>query len=138
MSWVGGVSAGLCGLGRPALVEWWRVAGGTRHHASPRPSVCGVRQCCGGPGPGGELTGPPNPLAIFCCQVFFVYYPSSSTSLLSSAMDQTKAKNGNRDEGESPEHAGCRLVGGATETWYLVLGSLGRQKGDTWGELLWR
>merc|ERR1719148_291785 len=35
-------------------------------------------------------------------------------------MDQTKAKNGNRDEGESPEHAGCRLVGGATGTWYLA------------------
>jgi hypothetical protein len=33
--------------------------------------------------------------AIFCCQVFFDYDPSSSTSLLSSAMGQTKAKNRN-------------------------------------------
>merc|ERR1719336_3431082 len=33
------------------------------------------------------------PLVIFCDQVFFDYDPSSSTSLLSSAMGQTKAKN---------------------------------------------
>jgi len=100
-------------------------AGGTRHHASPRPSVCGVRQCCGGPGPGVELTGPPNPLAIFCCQVFFVYDPSSATSLLSSAMDQTKAKNGKRDEGERAEDGGV----GVSETWYLVLGSHAARRG---------
>jgi hypothetical protein len=43
-----------------------------------------------GPGPEQELTGTAaDPLAIFCNQVFFVYDPSSSASLLSSAMDQT-------------------------------------------------
>ena len=40
------------------------------------------------------------PLAIFCVQVFFDYDPSSSTSLLSSAMGQTKAKNRNGNGGD--------------------------------------
>jgi len=36
-------------------------------------------------GPKHELSDHPNPLAIFCYQVFFEYVPSSATSLLSSA-----------------------------------------------------
>jgi len=68
---------------------------------------------------------PSPPLAIFCYQVFFVYDPSSSTSLLSSAMDQTKAKNGKRDEGERAEDGGV----GVSETWYLVLGSHAARRG---------
>merc|ERR1712223_266019 len=43
------------------------------------------------------------PLAIFCDQVFFDYDPSSSTSLLSSAMGQTKAKNRNGNGGDWSE-----------------------------------
>lgn len=45
-------------------------------------------------GPGQELTQWPQP-SFFRNQVFFDYDPSSSTSLLSSAMGQTKAKNRN-------------------------------------------
>ena len=44
-----------------------------------------------------------HPLAIFCDQVFFDYDPSSSTSLLSSAMGQTKAKNRNGNGGDWSE-----------------------------------
>jgi len=62
------------------------------------------------------------PLAIFCDQVFFDYDPSSSTSLLSSAMGQTKAKNRNGNGGDwsetvamldwrrTKEHGGTRDV----------------------------
>jgi hypothetical protein len=38
----------------------------------------------------------PLPLAIFCYQVFFVYDPSSSTSLLSSADARKSAKTNPR------------------------------------------
>jgi hypothetical protein len=41
--------------------------------------------------------------SFFCNQVFFDYDPSSSTSLLSSAMGQTKAKNRNGNGGDWSE-----------------------------------
>lgn len=77
-----------------------------------------------GEGPG-EGAHPHPGSSLFCCQVFFDYGPSSATSLLSSAMDQTKAKNGKRDEGERPEDGGV----GVSETWYLVLGSQAARRG---------
>jgi len=40
-------------------------------------------------------------------------------------MDQTKAKNGKRDEGERAEDGGV----GVSETWYLVLGSQAARRG---------
>jgi len=50
-------------------------------------SVC----VCGGTGPfTGALRWSPNPLAIFCGQVFFDYVPSSATSLLSSVGISTR------------------------------------------------
>lgn len=53
-------------------------------------------------GPGQELTLSFGS-SFFCNQVFFVYDPSSSTSLLSSAMGQTKAKNRNGNGGDWSE-----------------------------------
>merc|ERR1719433_672870 len=74
--------------------------------------VCRKDNCCcnfkcfaaAGPALGGSSQAPPPfPLAIFCDQVFFDYDPSSSTSLLSSAMGQTKAKNRNGNGGDWSE-----------------------------------
>ena len=62
-------------------------------------------------GPGQELTLSFGS-SFFCNQVFFVYDPSSSTSLLSSAMGQTKAKNRNGNGGDWSETQWRCLIGG--------------------------